>query len=122
MDMKQMSTDHPYHTSELNFYTNEWPAKWKTANDFLDEFEDADMDYNLVFRWDINLYYDNELDKEIPGKYSAQITMVLQRKGIYAPNVIEVIVEEELPRLIAYLRKHWEYMIEMWNPISGIPS
>lgn len=119
MDMTQMSAKHPYRAEEVNYYTNDWPMKWETANDFLDEFEDADMDYNFVYRWDITPYFDAALDEEIPGRYSAQITMILQRKGIYAPNVIEEIAEEELPRLIAYLHKHWEYMIEMWAPISN---
>ena len=71
--------------------------------------EDSCVDWNQVFRWDV--YYDEE-------KYMANVFIIHQRKGIYAPHIINSIVEEEVDRFVAYLKKHYINLQKIWEPIS----
>ena len=115
--IKEMLIDHPYYSSDSNWYSNEAGETWESMTDFLDEYEDADVDMNLVFRWDIHENTDDESDKPL-GTYSAEIFIIHQRKGIYSPQRIESVKEDEIPRLKEYLAKHWAQMRKMWEPIS----
>ena len=102
MNLKDYAIDHPYYCSLDNYYSNDASFTYETMTDFLDYWESADVDMNLVFRWDINEYskFDEDL-KEVPlGKYYAEVFIMLQRKGIFTPCMIESITEEELPRFI----------------------
>lgn len=116
---KLAEVDHPYYASDNNYYTNDWPEEHDTMTDFLDEFEDADIDMNLVYRWDITPYDGYHTDKVIEGKYRAQVTIIGQRKGIFGPHIIESITEDEVERFVAYITKHWEHLQKIWAPISG---
>ena len=111
------STEHPYYANESNYYTNDYPTEWETVDDFLDEFENADVDMNLVFRFDINKKTDDD-GEIIKGQFDAWIYIIYQRKGIYAPNHINTITDSDMPRLNEYLRKHWTRMNDNWSPIS----
>ena len=113
------SIDHPYYANAGNYYSNEWPQQWDTMTDFLDEFEDADLDYNLVYRWDVEPYDGHHSSDVIPDTYSAQVTIIGQRKGIYGPHVIRKFREHEVARFCAYLEKHWQNLQTIWAPFSG---
>lgn len=119
--LKELSIEHPYYASDTNYYTNfeDWPNKWDTMTDFLDEFEDADLDMNLVYRWDVHPYDGERTNSRRPGKYCAQVVIIGQRKGIYGPHLIASIEEQEVPRFIEYLKKHWQRNCENWKPIAG---
>lgn len=115
--LNDLVVDHPYYCSESNFFSNEAGGNWETATDFLDEFEDADIDMNLVFRWDVKQKRNDETDELIDGYY-AEIFMMLQRKGIFKPHWISSVTEDEADRLEAYLKNHWDRMKEIWTPIG----
>lgn len=108
-----VSADHPYYSSDNNYYSNEAGSTWETMTDFLAEFENADIDMNLVFRWDIH-----ERDEDNPGRRYAEVFIIHQRNGIYAPQYIKHINEEEAVRFRKYLDKHWETMKKIWSPLS----
>jgi hypothetical protein len=110
-------TNHPYYCSESNFYSNEASMRFETMSDFLDSFEEADIDMNLCFRWDIKPHWDNEGDGVSEG-YRAEVFIMIQRKGIFKPITIDRITEEDLPRFEKYLLKHWEVMKKIWNPLT----
>lgn len=109
--IEKLAVKHPYYCSDSNFYSNEPSQYFESLADFLDEFEDADPDLNLCFRWDINR--DDE-----SGEYSANIFLILQRKGIFKPCSIEKVDLESIDRFNSYLEKHWELLKELWKPIS----
>ncbi|WP_411846421.1 hypothetical protein AAFN60_01935 [Roseibacillus persicicus] len=113
--------EHPYYASENNYYSTEWPCKWESLEDFLDEFEDSDLDMNQVFRFDITeVMGEDEEGNEIPtGRYQAQVVMILQRKGIYAPHIINDVERCQLPRLENYLARHWDNLRLIWAPFSA---
>ena len=104
--------DHPYYASDSNYYSNEASAVWETASDFLDEFDDADVDMNQVFRFDI------EPKDGVENQWRALVVIIGQRKGLYIPQTIKSISADELVRFESYLAKHWENMQKLWTPFA----
>ena len=114
--LERLSVDHPYYCSESNFYSNEPNQGYETATEFLDDFESADIDMNLVFRFDVQPRGENGAEY---GRYCAEIFMMLQRKGIFKPIYIKHINEKEAERLESYLAKHFEKIKEIWRPFGS---
>lgn len=111
------AANHPYYCSESNYYSNEAAERFATMTDFLDEFEGADIDLNLCFRWDVTEHM-NDDDTAGIGLYGAEVFLMLQRKGIFKPCTIRSIEEHEAERFERYLRKHAEKVAEIWAPIT----
>lgn len=111
MKLKDLAVNHPYYCSDNNYYSREPENEWDTMTEFLDEFEDADIDMNLVFRWDIHA--PDEGEKE----YHGEIFIMHQRKGIFAPHRIKLVTENEVDRLVAFLQKHFDRLNEIWSPL-----
>lgn len=112
--LKKLALYHPYYCSDNNFYSREAGCRYKTANDFLDEWENTDEDLNLVFRWDVK-EHDDSCEG---GGFYANVFIMQQRKGIFYPVYIESITEEEVDRFKAYLQKHFELIKKLWAPLS----
>ena len=53
MELKDLAIDHDYYASDSNYYSNDATGHYNTWADFYEEFKDADIDMNLVYRWDI---------------------------------------------------------------------
>ena len=104
-------TDHRYYCSSSNYYSNDPRREFETVTDFLDEMFDADIDMNLCFRFDIH--------KEVNETYYAEFFIIQQRKGVFMPvRCNSYNPEVEGGRLESYLKKHWNYMNNLWKPIS----
>jgi len=103
--------EHPYYCSDSNYYSNEAAQEFATFADFYEEFHDADLDYNLIFRFDVR-------EREESKRCYAEIFMMLQRKGIFKPITIQYFDEKDEELAIPLLNKHWEKLKEMWKPIS----
>ena len=103
---------HPYYANDGNFYSNDSCQTWQTMAEFLDGYEDADVDMNMVFRWDIRPR------DEQKTRWEAQVIIIGQRKGIYASHSILNVNADELIRFEKYLWKHWENMKMLWCPFS----
>lgn len=112
--LDSLAVPHPYYCSEMNYFSNDPNMKHPTMTDFLAEYEDADIDMNLIFRWDIK-----PVDEDHPERKYAEVFIMHQRKGIFAPHHIENINEEEAARFLVLARKHWDKLREIWAPISG---
>lgn len=118
----EASKYHSYYPHDGNYYTNHYPILWDNIDRFLHEYSDADIDYNLVIRFDVKSnIMDNsdnlKIHDEFGEKY-AQITIIHQRKGIYAPNIIKDYRDEDDQKMVEYLKPHWEYLKKLWKPIS----
>lgn len=109
--LSDLAIDHDFYSSESNYYSNDAKGNWTTFADFYEQFHDADIDMNLIFRWDIR-------KREGSGRYSADIFMILQRKGIYMPHRIEYIDESDIPKFKELMLKHWEKLNSIWKPLS----
>lgn len=110
------SANHPYYCSGSNYYSNEASMSFGTMTDFLDTFDDADIDMNLCFRWDVREIMNSD-NTAGTGRYCAEVFIMLQRKGIFKPCGIRSVEENEVERFESYLRKHAETLLEMWNPV-----
>jgi len=111
MTLKDLSLEHSYYASRSNFYSNEAQMNFRDWEGFYEEFSDADVDMNLVFRWDV--FFENE------DGYSMQIIIIAQRKGIYMPIIIESLKEENVPQIVSYLKPHFERLQDNWNPLTN---
>lgn len=115
--LERLSVEHPYYCASENYYTNDGSLRCETMTEFLDDFEDADIDMNLMFRWDIKQrsdYYENA----DPNTYYAEVFLMLQRKGIFRPVHIATVSEEEAKRFEEYANKHYQHLQELWQPLS----
>lgn len=107
-DLYVISEKHPYYSSDSNYYSNDCSENHETFDEFLEEWSDADLDMNLLFRWDLG--YIQEEDS-----FYLQLFFIQQRKGIYFVNMIETIKEEDLPKIIEYLKTRKEHLLKLWN-------
>lgn len=111
MTLQELSVDHDYYASENNYYSNDVTQHYYCWDDFYSEMHDADVDLNLVFRWDIWKEDDSDW-------YSMQISIIQQRKGIYAPFLIDKVEEKDVPEIEVFLKPHFEKLITIWQPLS----
>ena len=108
---------HQFYCSDSNYYSNKPKESYDTVTQFLDDYEGADIDMNLCFRFDIHAYED---DNENYGGLYAEFFLILQRKGIFKPIICHSYnPETESHRLEAYLRNHFEVIMKIWEPISS---
>lgn len=117
MTLKDLAKHHDYYCNMNNYYSNDCFNGFETWNDFFEEFGDADMDMNLVFRWDIGLYEDDEGDP-VGDKFHMKVFIIGQRKGIFIPILISVVTEDDVPHIKKYLSKYWDKLNDLWAPIS----
>lgn len=116
--LEQLSIDHPYYCSDSNWFSNEPTVRHETMTEFLDDYENADIDMNLIFRWDIKNRSESEEGKKA-GRYYAEVFIMHQRKGIFAPHLIANINEPEAERFKKIALEHWETLKQMWEPLSS---
>jgi len=53
MEFKDLLQDHDYYCSDSNYYSKDAGQSWDSFQDFYNKYKDADVDMNLIFRWDI---------------------------------------------------------------------
>lgn len=109
----KLLVEHPYYCSDNNFYSNEASETFQTFADFYEEYHDADIDLNLIFRFDV-------FEREDSKRCYAQIFIIRQRKGIFSPVRIEYFDKQDEVLAIPLLQKHWQKLIEIWEPISKL--
>ena len=108
---------HAYHCT-----TEHGMNEYDTFEDFMDEWGDADQDYNLMFRWDWS-ERDPETDEvnEFTGDMDARIGTLsvffaAQRKGYIVGAEVKVCRNDE-PAVIEYLTKGQAYLNKLWEPL-----
>lgn len=111
LTLKDLAVKHDYYCSDSNYYSREAAQKYDTFTEFYEEFHDADIDYNLCFRWDIKEF------EESKGKYWMEIFLILQRKGIFMPVHISRVLEDEVDLILTYLKPHKEKLASLWQPL-----
>jgi hypothetical protein len=115
---------HPYYCSESNYYApgNEQPhVHYKSWQEFLNEWGDADFDYNLLFRWDWHEGEDYDLPPFNGDVYYRNGVFYLfwmgQRKGLYQWTTVEVCRADE-EEIIKFLKPRLEYLKKLWEPLE----
>ena len=115
MTLAELAINHPYYCSDSNYYSTKPGDTFETATDFLDNWENCDIDMNLVFRWDVKPNLDD--DENPLGTYYAEVFIMQQRKGIFYPIYIRSISDDEVDRFVIYLKKHQEVLSAIWKPL-----
>jgi hypothetical protein len=111
--LEQLSADHQYYCSDCNYYSNDAGASYESWEDFYEEYKDSDIDYNLVFRWDIKRQVDEE---ENQTGFYLEVFVMQQRKGKFTPLLIQNIKEENVPEIISFLTPRFEHLKKLWEP------
>jgi len=114
MTIQDLAVDHSYYSSDSNYYSNDCSAWYDSWANFYSEFHDADMDMNLVFRWDIKAHDDERPDL---GHYM-EIFIIGQRKGLYLYHHIRNVFDRDVDSILSFLRPRMMHLIQMWEPIS----
>lgn len=116
MEFKDLLVKHPYYCSDSNYYSNDASEKYENWEEFISDWDDADVEYNHVFRFDIK---ENEDYNGIgEGTYYCEIFVILQRKGIFKPIFIAEIKPENFISIKNFLAKHFEEVKKIWQPFS----
>jgi hypothetical protein len=111
--LEELAIDHPYYCSDSNYYSNDPGGVWNSWGAFYNEYKDSDIDMNLIFRFDLK-------KSEEPNTYYLKAFMIHQRKGIFAPHLINNITESDIPTITELLQKHYETILKMWEPFKPI--
>jgi hypothetical protein len=113
MTLQDLAVKHDYYCHESNYYSNEAREIYASFEAFYSDWNDADVDMNLVFRWDVK-----QVDEDtVEAGYYAQIFIIQQRKGIFVPVVIEKIEENNVPLFLQFLKPHLEKLKKNWLPL-----
>ena len=117
---------HPYYCEDGNYYADGYTQtifRYDSWSDYMEEFADADKDYNLVFRWDWKVAdpddYDTEGEfgdpEEVPTEEYLHLYHMAQRKGAFWTHIVKVTHEDE-PSVREYLAGYAEHMRKIWEP------
>lgn len=116
MELKDLAVKHDYYCSMGNYYSNEPGETFKTWKDFYNEYHDADVDMNLIFRFDVSLID----DQDVGLGYEMKVFMMHQRKGIFAPHNIEKVEEEDVESILSLLSGHFKKIQNIWSPFPSL--
>lgn len=121
--MHLWEVDHPYYCYKKNHFTDKSVCdEHDTWESFERKYRDAEVDLNLVFRWDWLEGEDwdaepfNGDERYRNGKLL--IFWMSQRLGLYRCSEVAVCRADE-PAVIAFLRPRWEHMRWLWEPLSS---
>lgn len=112
--------DHPYYCNEGCWYTNDRDAHrmWPSWADFLDALGKADVDLNLVWRWDWTDADTPYEDGELPGYSTLKLFIMQQRKARPQSHEVQIKREDE-PAVRLFLQKHWDKIQDLWAPFHA---
>lgn len=120
--MHLWDVEHPYYCNQGNYFANDCGQRFGSWGDFASAEGNADLDLNLVFRWDWEVRGDSDSkrDPHPDDNYRADKLLLFymgQRKGLYRYAVIEVCRADE-PAVKAWLAVRWEHMKKLWGPFK----
>lgn len=119
LTLKDLAVKHNYYCNLGNYHSNDSLQEFESFDDFLEEYGDADIDYNLIFRWDVKeVEEDDEEDRsENHSGYFMEVFFMQQRRGHFVPSLIKEVTERDVPKIVKLLKKHRKYLNEIWAPL-----
>jgi hypothetical protein len=119
MKLKDLAVKHAYYCSTGNYFSNECTYRHETFADFMLEMGECDLDYNLLFRWDVKEHDAGDYeDGEAPEGFYAELFFMQQRKGKFVVCTIDKLEEEDVAGFVEYLKPRHQYMKDLWEPLS----
>ena len=122
MDKHLWEVNHPYYCNEGNYFaTRDVETYYRSFADFLEEWGDADLDYNLLFRWDWVETDPETEESNFNGDINyrngkLKLFWMGQRKGLYQYSIVEVCRADEAD-VIEFLKPRHEYLKSLWEPL-----
>lgn len=111
------NANHSYYCNDNNYYSNDSVFTFHTFADLLDEMGSSDMDYNLLFRWDIKAKYDDESGDDIEGEYSLFLYWMHQRKGRFVVNIQQYLQQNDVESFLEFVKPRFEHLKSLWEPL-----
>lgn len=117
---------HPYYAQEGNYYSNECHITFGTWAEFIAAEGDADMDLNLIYRWDWQRPEDDNGKKLRlnPDPYYRDMTLKLfyigQRKAL-ARSVNVSVCQADEPAVRKWLTPRLSRLLKLWAPLAAPP-
>ncbi len=113
--------DHPYYGTTGNYYSNECHAEFKSWAAFIAEHGDADLDMNLIYRFDWKEGEDHGLQEFNGDLYyrngEVELFYMGQRKALARSVTVSVCRADE-PEVIKFLKPRWEHVRKLWEGLS----
>jgi hypothetical protein len=114
VNMKHLwEVEHPYYCAD-----SQWEWDFESWDAFLSEMIGADLDFNLMVRWDWR--NSNDSDEELKADV-LHLTYVRQRKGELVTYNVTVDKQDER-RIMQFLFDRWQHLSKTWEGISDIPE
>ena len=144
--MNNIITDHYHPIPQRNYLDKEMFATFDSWQAFTNEFSGA-FEYNLIYRFDFFKVEDLKKEEESYFAFlndskeyeeldeygsfvlsergftegiNLQLSIVQQRKGNLLLVFINSIKERELAQIEAYLKGHFQYILEIWKPFNTV--
>lgn len=119
---------HPYYCNEDHYfgtgscsYSDMHPSH-HSWDEFVSGMGKANMDLNLLFRWDWEEPEDRPADRDDNYRDGElQLTYFYQRKGFHIRHTVQVCRSDE-PAVIDFLRQHAQHLVRLWEPILSPPE
>lgn len=112
---RSLVVDHPYYASQGNYFNNDCHAEYGSWQEFVEVGGDADLDMNLVYRWD---WRRAEPEWDMPHD-RLLLYFVGQRKALHRSAEIRVSTDDE-DAIREWLRPRWDKLRDIWAPISEL--
>jgi hypothetical protein len=109
--MRLWEAEHPYYGPEgSQIYGFE---SWA---EFLEEFDELDLDLNLVVRWD---WTDRDYwsDDESGGDLLLVYFLLPRKSQLFSCEV--AVSSDDEPAIREWLAVRWRYLVELWEPLSA---
>ena len=104
---------HDYYCHDSNYFSKDAAQDFETWAEFYNEYHDADIDMNLIFRWDI-------FKEDGNHHYSMKVYIMGQRKGIFTPIRIDYVHDDNFEQIKSLLQPHFDKLQNLWQPFSQI--
>ena len=110
---------HPHYCVETNYFKREVLGEFISWQEFFEEFGDAQPNYNFLLRFD---WDEDERGCCFTGDDNyrngvLKLYWLDQSKGLFTSTFVQVCRSDE-PAVIEFLQPFWNYMNQMWAPIS----
>lgn len=122
--MHLWEVDHAYYCTEDNYFKSsdiEIVYEYKSLGEFLSQMADADLNYNLLFRWDWQEGEDYDLapfNGDVNYRNGRLLMFFMhQRKGYHSTSIVEVCRADE-QAVIQYLTPRLEHLMSLWSPLT----
>lgn len=107
---------HPYYCEESNYFrSNNLKQIYKSFKEFIERMNDADLDMNLLFRWD--WHEENSCEDSNYRNGELSLFFMAQRKGHHFCRVVSVCRNDESD-VVEYLKVRKLHLNKLWEGID----